>query len=59
MIAALSVINVNIDKGDADETTRSLQVDAAKLSGVDAANAELYQDVLFASKRSKAQVGKY
>ncbi|XP_031561536.1 ras GTPase-activating-like protein IQGAP1 isoform X2 [Actinia tenebrosa] len=55
LIAALSVINVNIDKGDADETTRSLQAAAAKLSGVDAANAEIYQDVLFATKRSKAQ----
>jgi hypothetical protein len=59
VITALSVINENIDKGDAEDTTRSLEVDAAKLSGVDAANAQLYQDILFASKRSKAQVGEY
>ena len=56
VIAALSVINEVVEKGDAAVTKRSLQVDEAKFTAVEDANAELYQDVLYASKRAKAQV---
>lgn len=45
-----------IDEKDANQTTLALQAPEAKLTGVDNSNAQLYQEVLFASKSLKAQV---
>lgn len=50
------MINEAIDKGDHNCTLQSLQVEAAKLSGITPDNSQLYQKVLFAQKMAKAQV---
>ncbi|KAK3731414.1 hypothetical protein QZH41_003596 [Actinostola sp. cb2023] len=55
VITALSIINKMIDEREPNETTQALQSVEAKLGGVDSANAQLYQEVLFASKTLKAQ----
>ena len=49
------MINEAIDKGDHNCTLESLQVEAAKLSGITPENSQLYQKVLHAQKMVKAQ----
>ena len=50
------MINEAIDKGDHSCTLQSLQVEAAKLSGITPDNSQLYQKVLFGQKTAKAEV---
>ena len=59
VISAIAVINEAVDRGDANGTLQSLQVEAAKLSAVHPHNAQLYQKVLAKEKSSKAQVRGY
>ncbi|XP_022784321.1 ras GTPase-activating-like protein IQGAP1 [Stylophora pistillata] len=54
LISAIAVINEAIDKEDHQSTLQALQADAAKLSGIDPDNSQLYQKLLHSQKMAKA-----